>query len=93
MSAEERSIMQAIELAASTKLSNWRMPYRLKMLYFMSETDVLDYRSSVKNRAKYLFVAGEESDSCNDDSIEEPPALYTLPEALQEPLMPGQTIS
>ena len=93
MTLEERSMMQGIEIAASTSLTNWRMPYKLKMLYFISETDVMDYRSSVKNRDKYLFVPGDEIDSCDDDSVEEPPELLTGMESLQEPLMPGQTAS
>lgn len=80
-------MMQAIEIAASTSLSNWKMPYKLKMLYFIGESEVMDYRTSVKNREKYLFVPADEIDSCDDDSVEEPPELVA--EALQEPLMPG----
>lgn len=43
--------------------SNWKMPYKLKMLYFISESQVKDYRNSVKNREKYLFVAEEKQET------------------------------
>lgn len=56
MAHEEAAMLQKIELAAATTHSNWKMPYKLKMLYFLGESEIMDYRTSIKNREKYLFV-------------------------------------
>ena len=69
------------------------MPYKLKMLYFIGETEAMDYRTSVKNREKYLFVEDDGYDGLDDDSVEEPPEMPADVEALYEPLMPGQSES
>ena len=53
----------------------------------------MDYRTSVKNREKYLFVEDDGYDGLDDDSVEEPPEMLADVEALYEPLMPGQSES
>ena len=62
----------------------------LALLYFIGETEAMDYRTSVKNREKYLFVEDADFDGLDDDSVEEPPETLVDIEALSEPLMPGQ---
>ena len=38
LTSEEKCMLKKIEIAASVSHSNWKMPYKLKMLYFISES-------------------------------------------------------